>query len=689
MAIRSISVHPTKLYKYWYFAESDRYLNNVLDTDYLDIHWGINDQSSTWMCALIEDLAPTLKNYALDHVEAVWRFSSPSRSPSFQSWALPSKFVEYSGPKPTSGINATGCPRAYVSGPIAAPGQDVSINTFSSSATYISKGQFAYLVTKYKAMLFTLVVTEGQTALAYSSLLNGGSPTITVYYDDSRTVPSEIATVSGMTSGYRNPRNEQNVSWTLKTSSSTNYFCVGDFQTENATLYWRVSGAGSWNSIAATASAESITIPANTFPAESTIEWYISVTDTNGCTSTSSTFTFSTTDGTSIARPISPANMMVNGGIDNEFTWYVTNTTGQPHTRSVGFWADEPDAETWTEFFDVQSSASSCIVPAGTFYGGTVYWKVQTYNQDGVAGPLSDAVAFSSVAPPETPVGVVATQVPFATLSWQSDGQRAYEVSVDGKVVKKAFGSDIYSYKLQEPLEDGMHTLSIRIQGAYGLWSASVSAPCNVENVPDADIVLSGKFDIDGDLSWIRSVEKEFPNYWVYRDDVRIGHTNRALFTDQTVLGTHSYHILEELDDGNYNRSPAISGSMKSCITRIAQLGGAWLDLALSENSNSTQMFSWSKPATIRHMSGAKYPVAELSAFEDRIAAYDCAFSNVETARALEALRGKTVIIKSRGGEVVIGPMTAIEKTAGTFYISYRFSIQQTHWEDYIDDSDS
>ena len=176
----------------------------------------------------------------------------------------------------------------------------------------------------------------------------------------------------------------------------------------------------------------------------------------------------------------------------------------------------------------------------------------------------------------------------------------------------------------------------------------------------------------------------------MYRDGKLIAKTKQLQFVDRLVLGEHIYHIIAEMDDGNCILSEEISGKMKSCVSRIAPAaGGDWLEIHLSENSDSLQTFNWSKSVTLRHYAGAAYPVAELSPFEDRVATYDCAFKDVRSAKAFEALRGQIVILKSRGGEVVIGVLSQLNKSAKDFYISYGFSVQQIHWEDLINDTDS
>ena len=137
---------------------------------------------------------------------------------------------------------------------------------------------------------------------------------------------------------------------------------------------------------------------------------------------------------------------------------------------------------------------------------------------------------------------------------------------------------------------------------------------------------------------------------------------------------------------GYYSRSNVITGTLKSCETRIADIayGSSWLTLNLSESSNSTQNFSWSRASNLRHVRGSAFPVLEMGESEDLTGSYECAFKDVQTARKLEALKGKVVIVKSRGGQILIGALTKLTKRMKEFYITYSFSIQQIQWEDFV-----
>ena len=83
-------------------------------------------------------------------------------------------------------------------------------------------------------------------------------------------------------------------------------------------------------------------------------------------------------------------------------------------------------------------------------------------------------------------------------------------------------------------------------------------------------------------------------------------------------------------------------------------------------------------------VTASPFPVLETSPYETLIGEYSCAFHDQESVRALEQMYGQTVILKSRDGSVIIGGLTQLKKTASTFYTTLSFSVQQTHWEDFV-----
>lgn len=571
------------------------------------------------------------------------------------------------------------------------PGADYTLHeihvTGGDETSAKNKSEFTYNVLKNQVVL---IDADSAPNKIYTTLLNGSAPYLTIYYDDTEVVSRYLSSVTGIKSGYWNPRYAHNIGWALSVLSTNVYRALDEVIRPVTThIYWKESG-GSWNTINVPSRASSYDVPANTFPTGKTIEWYLSVTDEDGITTTSSTYTVTTDDSTSTAEPTAPVNSIEIGNQPITFTWTVTNPSGEAPSRVKAEWATDPDNGPWTSLFDESSAIYSYTAPANTFPGGNIYWRITSYNADSEAGPTSDPAVFSCIAPPAPPSGLVATSAPFATVSWQSAVQTAFEVIVDGKTAAKKFGIGVYSYQLEEPLEDGPHSFGVRIQGPYGYWSTYAMTSVVTENAGTGNLGLAGKFDVDASLSWIFESESTADAFRVYRDGVMIARTLNDYFLDRFVLGEHSYTVLAELAGGHYCKSDVVVGTMKSGVTRIAPAaGGDWLELALSENSSGLQSFEWSKSVTMRHYAGAIYPVAEFSPYEDRTATYDCAFKTSEEAAAFERLRGQIVILKSRRGEVVIGPLSAVSKSVGDFYLSYHFSVSQVHWEDFIDDTDS
>jgi len=114
--------------------------------------------------------------------------------------------------------------------------------------------------------------------------------------------------------------------------------------------------------------------------------------------------------------------------------------------------------------------------------------------------------------------------------------------------------------------------------------------------------------------------------------------------------------------------------------------GGEWLDIGLSKNSSDVQQFTWLRTVALLHVRGSAYPVMETSPFEDLSGSYNCSFSDPEDAARFEALRGKTVIIKSIRGNVIIGAITTLTKEEAVFYTSFTFTVQKLQWEDFVRD---
>ena len=508
---------------------------------------------------------------------------------------------------------------------------------------------------------------------------DAGGTTTTTATQSFKTVKPQITPQNSPTSGYADPRNAITFFWFFSTGSS-------NYPQESADFYWRVAGSEAWNHVAASGTTQSVTIPANTFPRLSNIEWYLTGTDIGGTYSETQVYTFSTTASTARAVCTEPVGKAMDGAKPITLKWIVQNEDGSTATRTIVRWKRPEESQSaWHELLDTTDAVTEYTVPANTFSAGPVDWLVIAYNRDDVAGPESQA-SFVCILAPDPPSGLSATPVPMTEISWQSTGQEAYEVSIDGVVVKQGFGSDVYSYQTETPLPDGTHSITVRIQGSYGLWSEPAETQIFVTNVPKGSITLTGVFRTDAELFWAYDGEDEPETIAIYRDGKWIGTATGAdSFTDRYVLGEHEYIIEYWFEDGYYTRSNTASGTMGCRCPMIAELsGGPWLSLRLSEHETRTQTFTRRRASALTHITARKYPVLELSEQEDLTGDFECAFLDRDEAEAFKRLFGKTVILKSSGGMVIMGGLTETSLTVTRFYSSYTFSIQQIHVEDFV-----
>ena len=440
-----------------------------------------------------------------------------------------------------------------------------------------------------------------------------------------------------------------------------------------------------WEQKYVDSSQKTATFPSNTFPGAREIEWYVRAYSVDGESfADSPVYTFSTADSLATATPLSPVSSVEDGGAPISFTWAESNDSGSaPTGADVEYSTD--GGVSWTSLTHIDGSETSYTVPGGFFSAGEIYWRVRAYNIDGVAGAWTSTF-FICVAAPDAPF-VSTDAAPFATITWQSSGQLASRVTVDGVDYGVQFGAG-KQFVMKTPLADGIHTVSVYVQGQYGLWSQPGTISFNVQNQPGDPVYLDGLFDVDASLFW--NTTSLTADYLVFRDGALIGHTTENSFTDRFVLGAHSYYVVNRLSDGNYTQSNTVEGTMQVEQPQIALLaGGDWLTLKYSERSMAEQRFSWSKTHSLRHVAGARYPVLEMSPFEDGSGSYDAAFLEADAAAAFEAFRGRVVILKSREGKVLIGAVTSLSETVNTFYLSYTFTLQKIHWEDFVDDKNS
>ena len=551
------------------------------------------------------------------------------------------------------------------------------------STTPAENSQGAAAIAVAKALMVTGPLNSSSNS-RYISL--GGTPVLRLWFID-QTVTSKPEGVSN-TDGYVNPHVAQTFKW--QHVPDGDYSCYGGWTTASATLYWSSNNGSTWHSVAAAASSSEVTLPANTLP-QGTVKWYVRATDDQGTTADSDTYTISTADSAHTATPVFPNSSVENGDGPIRFIWTdASDTNTAPTGADLQY---STNGSSWTTFAQPRTSATETVAPASTFPAGTVLWRVRSLNADGVAGAWSDPLSFVCFAAPTAPI-ISTNGKPLLTVTWQSDGQQAYKVIVDGKTYGPYFGTS-KSFTVPDFLSDGTHTVAVSVQNEYSLWShidpetGAGIISVTVLNIPGDPVTLTGLFDRDAELSW--STTDATSDYLIYRDGVQIGHASGRSFNDRVVLGYHSWRVINRLPGGYYTASNVVSGTLMTGRLAIAPLsGGAWLDLAKSENSARSVVWNESQRVALRQFAGQIYPQAEAAPYKTMSAGFDVAWTHAEAEQAavFASLIGQPVIFKTPCEGAMVGILTAWQRNNMHFYRSYSATVQRIHWRDYVDADD-
>ena len=515
--------------------------------------------------------------------------------------------------------------------------------------------------------------------LSVGTSRHSSPPQLLITFDDSNVQPK--LTTPAPASGVRlNKASAITFSTSLVQSSA---FTLKNLTAVSGTFEYRLKGASSITTAAATISSTTIsyTAPANTFAAGEH-EYRFTVTDNLGQTASTGWSSFDTRDTVPTATADEPSGNLLDGDQPISFRWTHINESGSAQTKAE--LQKSADGSTWTALTTVTGSANEYSAPAGTFASGTWFWRVRTYNLDNAAGAWSDAASFVTVSAPSTPKVIVQAS-PRPLITWQTNEQSAYQIQLDTAVGTTDYGSG-KSWRSPIYFDDGLHVARVRVQNSYGVWSEWGSATFTVSHTAGGAVVLTVDADHRAELSW--SYAGSWTEFVVYRDGVAIAKTTDDSYTDDYSVGTVRYQVRACASDGTYNYSLSneVTVSVMPETVMLSALGsGKWLFLRLSTAQHRTNTMKASRTFSLTHLSGRKFPEAELTEFCDRSISVSYATDDEAEKAALEALMGSPVCLKTPGGKMVIGILDTLSETESMFYSSYTFAVSQMHYPEEVD----
>lgn len=500
---------------------------------------------------------------------------------------------------------------------------------------------------------------------------HANKPYIEVSYENEDVSPY-ISTISP-TAGYYSNKAPTVFTWGLYTDGES----YSQLTQASAKIRWRENESSTVNEIQC-GTENTYTVPANTFP-NGSYQWQVVATDNLGQTASSKWYTITTTEVLSTAVAVSPVDALLDGTVDNVFTWQHVISTGSKQTAYD--LQTSTNNSTWETISSATTEETSCVISANTLAGGDLYWRVRTYNTDSVAGSWSDAAHCIVVAAPAAPLIAIVDQSPRFSIRWEQTGQQGYEVMVDGVIVAQRFGAES-NYTYDEYLTDGSHTVKVRIQNQYSLWSDWGEVLLSITNTEGEAIALSVQATHVAQLIWQPG---EYANYLVYRDGKKIGETKEAGFVDPYSNGSASYQVRGVYSDsGNYGLSNSVTVEIHVPTLMVYDVENKlWLSLEKAATSGRITGISASHNVTYVHYAGQNLPVAEVGEARDRYYNFECAFTHAEKQQAaqFESMLGKVVCIKDQYGNAILSVLDGYSLNITQFYRAFVVTATEIAWD--------
>lgn len=488
---------------------------------------------------------------------------------------------------------------------------------------------------------------------------------------------------------YWNPHQPITFYWAtvgLEMLPATSHIHAVQYASGYTKIAWKIGTDGEENEIQVpTFGVIQYSVPANTFPSVDDLYYQIRGTDATGVASSPEIWVrFTTAAGKVNSVAIAPVNTVESYNQAITFEWAFSSDSVANPSRYELVWREYGAAQ-WTVLHTSTEPETTFTAPPYTFPVGQIEWAVFAYNADDIVGDYVSS-SFIAYGAPEAPY-VTATDVPFTQITWQSTGQQAFEVEINGVTYGPYFGED-KSFEPPDKLADGNYTIRVRIAGTYFLWSDWGDTSITVENSSEYGVYLSGNASVDAHLSW--ETDAETGDFYVYRDGILIARTPEYTFDDRLANGTHDYQVLNRLPDGNYCISQEISIGTNCPGTYITAANGnnAWIFLQYSTVENNELQFTDSADSAFYSYSGSRYPHGFTSIYRDSQVTLSTAFkdSDREYAEAFEKLLGEPVILKHKDDPVFVGVINSWTKQVPKWpWKSYACNIQRVEWEDFID----
>lgn len=463
---------------------------------------------------------------------------------------------------------------------------------------------------------------------------------------------------------------------------------------KSAAIEWRDGETGDWNRMESQAPASKnrieFVIPPGSVSAP-VLQWrLINVVSNDDVTAALSTmYSLSTVDSGSSAIPTDPVSATVDVESENRFYWqHVIETGSDPTGYDLEY---STDGVVWQVLSSMtKTSATSCIVPAGALPAGKLWWRVRTYNGDGIPGEWSEPAAIIGYGAPPAPVISEITNSARPMIRWQSATQIAYELVIrQGDAEALHVGETAGTEKNFMPadfLDDGGYTVSIRVKNSGQYWSAWANCDFAIQTEKPDQPQISGAPVENGVMVL---TDAEDTTLYLLRDGVPIAKIYAGQAIDRCAVGPHEYIVRRVNAAGAFADSAPLVLETKIEQAVIApaddpgQIIGPLLQAVENEYPSTTNL-----SVELKFYAGRKYPVAVTDgAINEEYAPVFAALNDLQW-RALRRLMEEAipVIYRNSAGDCACCVITDINPTkTWNGYMTWEITMPRVDYVERID----
>jgi hypothetical protein len=396
---------------------------------------------------------------------------------------------------------------------------------------------------------------------------------------------------------------------------------------------------------------------------------------------------------------LEPIGSYEDAGSVIRFEWqYNSDVGGEQKAFDLEYSADQ---DSWTTIYQTTSN-TYYDMPAETFAGGNIYWRVKTYNEYDEASEYSEIKTFYAVGAPETPViNSISANKSRPIIEWTAFRQQIFQIQImQAENIVYDTGSkpgiNIRQHKVTAFLTDGQYTARIRIKNEYDLWSAWGEASFTIATTkPDKPSIALQTSAYGIELNFSEPPEDGYN--LIYRSDyekddyICIGKTTATSYQDNTVRNNAEYKYFiravtaeETFEDSNVKFIQA--HFKQSLIAPVSDLTNVFV-FSRSLNAPPKRVYNRNTNSASVYYAGRRYPVDEPT---ENIAAgmsftyFLKVWADVERFIEIYDLKG-IVLYRDAKGRKIYGALSNLSVTDELFGYTISFVINQTDYNESVE----